>query len=245
VGHRVYITIHGSQFVLTSKAAGWRLLYRTVLNRARRVAVLNSEVSIAAKAIGVGPVVVLPNPGPVGRHPETLDAGQSSPTVVFAGAVGHRKGVDVLLDAWQIVAAEMPHARLEIIGPVVDAAIGSRAAPYLLGPKNAEEVHAALSHARVAVLPSRAEGMPMFLLEALGMGRPLVVSDVGAMPVLASKTGIVTPVGDSTALAHALLEFLQDPARASAAGAEGLALYKANYGVEVVERALRNFYDEN
>jgi glycosyltransferase involved in cell wall biosynthesis len=244
MSNRVFVTIHGSQFVATSKHPLWRRVYRLVLDRAQGIAVLNGQALEAVRQLGTRrPTTILANPGPVDfsrRAPRP--PGEAHQIVVFAGAVGRRKGVDVLLDAWPQIQTRFPDAKLQIIGPLVDSDLEVRAAPHLLGSKSSADVLSYLANARLAVLPSRAEGMPMFLLEAMGMGRPIVVSNVGAMPLLAEGAGRVVPVGDSDALAEAIGLYLADAERADTDGRTASARYAQEYGHETVERRIRDFY---
>jgi glycosyltransferase involved in cell wall biosynthesis len=65
--------------------------------------------------------------------------------------------------------------------------------------------------------------MPMSLLEAMALGRPVVAADVGgtAELVLDGDTGFLTPAGDAAAVARALVRLAADPARADAMGEAG------------------------
>jgi glycosyltransferase involved in cell wall biosynthesis len=242
--NQVFITVHGSQFVETSKTPLWRLIYRGVLSKATRIAVLNDQALDAVRQLRSDlPVAVLPNPGPVAVLPTELRRPHDVPlNVVFAGAVGRRKGVDVLIAAWDEVLAHFPNATLHLLGPLVDPDLAGPAAPYLRGPQPSAVVLNYLADARIAVLPSRAEGMPMFLLEAMGMGRPIIVSDIGAMPMLARDSGQVVPVGDSVALAKAILEYLRDGQLANDHGLVASKRYQADYGPKVVEQRIQAFY---
>lgn len=75
----------------------------------------------------------------------------------------------------------------------------------------------------VAVLTSMREGLPNTLLEYMYWARPVVVTAVGecARVVVAGETGWVVPPGDAVAVARAITEALDCPARAAAMGAAG------------------------
>src|SRR5439155_1596772 len=70
------------------------------------------------------------------------------------------------------------------------------------------------SAADVGCLSSAAEGVPVSLLEAMALGKPVVATDVGgvAEAVEAEKTGVLVPVGDCDAFAAALLRLASNPA---------------------------------
>lgn len=70
-----------------------------------------------------------------------------------------------------------------------------------------------LAASDVFVLASRHEGYPIVVLEALAAGVPIVSTDVGAVPsvVTEGREGRIVPVGDSAALAQAVIELVDDP----------------------------------
>lgn len=242
---RVYATIHGSSFVATSSLRRWRWWYRWVLRRVDGVAVLDESARTAVGELAPHtPVRIVHNPGPI---PEPLRTdltppGESPPVVVFAGSVGHRKGVDVLIAAWPAVRQRHPRARLEIFGPVeagfpVDGVDG-----VLHGPVPAEVLWQHLAQSRVAVLPSRAEAMPMFIIEAQGLGRPCVVTEVGAMPAQVEGCGVVVPPDDPAALAAGLVRYLDDPALADIDGRCATERYDERYRAAAVIGEMTAFY---
>ena len=86
-----------------------------------------------------------------------------------------------------------------------------------------------LGAADVFVLPSRWEGQPLILQEALRAGRPIVATAVGGVPDLTGEdAALLVPAGDAEALGRAVLRVLDDPALAArlaqAASARATAL---------------------
>nr|WP_296065466.1 glycosyltransferase family 4 protein [uncultured Actinoplanes sp.] len=244
LGHPVFVTVHGSQFVATSGQPPWRTLYRLVLRRANAVAVLDDAALAAVRGLAPRtPATLLPNPGPV--FPQWTPASgavDTGPVVLFAGEVSRRKGVDVLLRAWPAVTAAVPGALLLVAGPDGGVDVAGVPGVRALGAVSAEAIRARLGEARVAVLPSRAEGMPMFVLEAMAAGRPVVGSTVGAMPRLLAGAGAVVEPGDADRLADALIGYLRDPERAGHDGAAGRARYLRSHSPGVALERLAAFY---
>ena len=74
------------------------------------------------------------------------------------------------------------------------------------------QVQTQYREAAVFVLPSRYEGMPLALLEAQALGVPAVAFDcpTGPAEIIGADTGILVPLGDTQALADALLRLLAD-----------------------------------
>ena len=101
-----------------------------------------------------------------------------------------------------------------------------------------------IASSRVAVLPSRAEVMPMFLLEAMARARPVVSTPVADIPALLGGVGRIVPVGDPAALADQLVALLADPRGATE---EGEALRRRaveNFAPGPVAAQLEALYDE-
>jgi glycosyltransferase involved in cell wall biosynthesis len=143
-------------------------------------------------------------------RPRCGDAG--SFLFLFCGATIRRKGFDLLLDAFDRVAAEMPAeiqaVRLRVVGPKGDAAglLAGRAGERITvaGPVGQPELAAELRRADCLVLPSRNDSYGMVVAEALACGLPVLVSEmVGAKELVTpGRNGWIVPSGDAAALAE-------------------------------------------
>jgi glycosyltransferase involved in cell wall biosynthesis len=136
---------------------------------------------------------------------------------LFAGAAIHRKGFDLLIEAFRLLPGEAA-ARLRIVGPGGDALTALGAADRRvtrLGPLDQEGVAAELRGADCLVLPSRHDSFGMVVPEALASGTPAIVSSmVGAKDLIAEDvTGWVVPLDDVAALAARMLWCVRNPAR--------------------------------
>ena len=220
--------IHGSTFA--AFAARRRGAVRRVLSRADLVISLSDEITTVCRTM-VAParVVLVPNAVAPGRPRLASD------TVVFGGAVGHRKGVDVLLDAW--AALQPPRWNLVIAGPGADDAMvrDAPAGVTFAGALPHSELMHLLDGARIAVLPSRGEALPMFVLEAMARDVCVVASDVGGIPeVLADGCGLVVPAGDVDALRDALERATADERLRERIARAARARFEATYSTEAV-----------
>ncbi|MFB6842743.1 glycosyltransferase [Streptomyces sp. NPDC056361] len=141
--------------------------------------------------------------------------GNPAPTVVCVGRLCRQKGQDVLLDAWPAVLAEVPTARLVLVGDGPDAErLRAAAGPSVRFTGAVDDTVPWYRAADVVVLPSRWEGMALAPLEAMASGRPVVVSDVdGARESLppAHASECLVPPEDPAALATALGRLLGRP----------------------------------
>ncbi|UJW31211.1 glycosyltransferase [Saccharothrix sp. AJ9571] len=147
----------------------------------------------------------------------------TAPTAVCVGRLAHLKGQDQLLTAWPSVLAEVPDARLVLVGagPLGQAwrdnhpVAGHPSVRWWGHGDRAADFYAA---ADVVVLPSRAEGMALVPLEAMACARPVVAFDVGGVRESVGDTGTVVPPGDLAALAEGITARLADPALAATEG---------------------------
>jgi len=132
-------------------------------------------------------------------------------TFLFAGASIHRKGFDLLLEAFAQVAAAVPDARLRVVGPRGDAAHLLERYPSLpieaAGPTDQRGLAAEFRRADCLVLPSRNDSYAMVVTEALAAGLPVIVSEmVGAKDLVRNgENGWIVPAGDAGPLAERML----------------------------------------
>ncbi len=140
--------------------------------------------------------------------------------LVFVGRVVPIKRLDLLLEALARAREADPRLRLAIVGdggerPQLErqaAELGIAEDVLFLGYHR--ELRPVFAAADLAVLSSDNEGTPVSLIEAAAAGLPAVATDVGGVrEVVGADTGILTPQGDATALAAAIVELAADPER--------------------------------
>ena len=150
------------------------------------------------------------------RPDGTEEAPRQGFTFLFAGATIHRKGFDLLLAAFARVAAEVPDARLRVVGPRGDEAhLLERYAALpieVVGPLDQRGLAAEFRRAGCLVLPSRNDSYAMVVTEALAAGLPVIVSEmVGAKDLVREgKNGWIVPAGDAAPLAVRMLACARD-----------------------------------
>jgi glycosyltransferase involved in cell wall biosynthesis len=170
-------------------------------------------------------VVVLPNP--VRWNPELPDrTGRAAVQFLFLGRLSQRKGSCDLVNAFAALPPALrARARLVMAGDGDVEGVRRLAAP--LG--DAVRVHSWVDTAErnrllvgsdVFVLPSRAEGLPMAMLEAMSAGLPVIVTPVGGIPdaVTAGAEGLFVQPGRVDQLTAAMARMLADEPGRLAAG---------------------------
>ncbi|MEV4258079.1 glycosyltransferase [Spirillospora sp. NPDC049652] len=161
------------------------------------------------------------------------------PLAVCLGRVTRQKGQDVLLDAWDLVAAACPDAELAIVGSG-DALDGlrRRGGERVRFVSEVGDPRDWLAAAHVVALPSRWEGLPLVVLEALAVGRSVVASRIpGLSEVVTPDVGALVTCGDAEALAEAVALRLNDPGLA-ASEAEAAGVRVRDFDMAETQRRL-------
>jgi glycosyltransferase involved in cell wall biosynthesis len=203
-------------------------LARTAVRRADGVRTISGYTSGLVRAEGVEPAAEFPafmDLEPFLERP-TVPLPQR-PVVLFVGVLERYKAVDVLAEAWRLVAQDVPDAQLRIVGRGTLAARVEALVADSEGRVRWDEslpgdgVVEALDAVTALVLPSRSEGLGRVVVEAFCRGRGVVGSSVGGIPdlVVDGESGLLVPPGDPAALADALARVLSDRGLAERLGA--------------------------
>jgi len=153
------------------------------------------------------------------------------PRLVNVGRLSGQKGQLLLIEAFAGVVKVRPDAELVLVGDGelrgdIERAIarhGIQRNVRITGWASNAQVRQELSRARCMVLPSFAEGLPVVIMEALALGRPVLTTYVAGIPELVSaECGWLVPASAVEPLTAAMLEVLDtDVATLAARGAEG------------------------
>ena len=139
-----------------------------------------------------------------------------TPWILYAGRLVPTKGLEVLIDAFgQVAARTSAHLVLMGDGPLIgdiSTTIRKRDAPGRIHLVNFQSNPLPwMREATVLALPSRNEGLPNVLIEAMACGTQIVSTDCPSGPaeiLNGGEYGQLVPVGDASALAEALLRSL-------------------------------------
>jgi glycosyltransferase involved in cell wall biosynthesis len=225
------VTLHNAPPAGGSRLAVgvYAALERLVARRADAVLGVSPDLEERMRRLGAREVGAALVPAPVTPGPSDPAAGQQvrrelgagdRPVLLTVGRLAPQKGLELLLDAAALWSRREP-APLVLVaggGPLqagLQARVDAERLPVrLLGPRS--DVGALLAAADVVVVPSRWEGQPLFVQEALRAGRAVVATATGGTPRVLDGAGVLVPYGDPRALAAAVDEVLDDPGRRSA-----------------------------
>jgi len=227
--------------------------YRRALDRATFIHALNDDERRLIEPLRLrAPTVVIPNgvfleellplPEP-GTFRATHPALAADPFVLFLSRLHPKKGLDVLAQAFALLARRRADVRLVVAGPdegaradflarIQSGGHGDRV--HVVGPLYGRSKVAALADASCFCLPSRQEGFSVAIIEALACGRPVVISEACHFPEVARAGAGRIVALDPVALAAALNDTLEDSAFASEAGLAGAALVRERYTWDAV-----------
>ncbi len=178
-------------------------------------AVLSREDAQAFAAAGLTNVIYVPNP--ITLTARQFNAalasrpGQTSVHMIdFVGRLSEEKGPDLLLDAWEINRPPGVTLRLTGSGPMESELINRHVEGVEFHPP-VTDVAPLIAQSRVVVIPSRTEGAPLVLAEALALGVPVVVTDVssGIREMVANNSrAMLVESENAQALSHGILQAL-------------------------------------
>jgi glycosyltransferase involved in cell wall biosynthesis len=254
LGMRTVLHLHGSGYdeFYADLTVKHQAAVRAFFARAVAVVALGDHwkrFMLTELRLPLAKVVEIPNGVPAA--PAVARAPNAVPAIAFLGEVGHRKGVDVLIDALAQLKADGLDFAVTIGGNgdlETARAHAERAGvldridfPGWVDEAGADKV---LRGADLLVLPSRAENQPVAILEAMARGLPVVSTRIGGIPqqVLDGETGLLVEPDDVAQLAQALATLIQSPERRAAYGQAGLRRFEAHFSVAACAERFAELY---
>ena len=185
--------------------------------------------------------------------PDSIDP--ESKRLVCVGRLCEQKGHLLLIEAAARLAAKKVDFELVLVGDgelrsvieqrIVDCQLGNKA--RILGWATSEEVRNELRQSRALVLPSFAEGLPVVIMEALALQRPVISTYIAGIPelIVPGKNGWLVPAGAVEPLAAAMEHALASgPGSLDAMGQDGAARVRSNHNVSVESKKLSALLDQ-
>lgn len=209
-------------FHMTARSAVWYRVFRPVVRWAARR--LDARVAVSEEArrfaerVLPGRYRVIPNAIDVEAYRTVRDGGRD-PRILFVGRAEPRKGLPVLLRAFERLPGTPV---LELVG-VRPGDVPARPRVRVHGRVPDDERIRLIGEAAVLCVPSLGgESFGLVVLEGMAAGVPVVASDLpGYAAVLPPSAGRLVPPGDEAALAAALAELLSDAELRARLGEDG------------------------
>jgi GalNAc-alpha-(1->4)-GalNAc-alpha-(1->3)-diNAcBac-PP-undecaprenol alpha-1,4-N-acetyl-D-galactosaminyltransferase len=196
-----------------------KLARRLTYPLASAIVLQTDAIASWARARFRTPIHVIPNPVCLGPGNTRRKDGDVQ-WLISLGRLAHQKGFDILIKSFAAVASKHPKWRLVIYGEGPDRPLLERlraesgSSDHILLPGLTRDPAEALSRASLFVLPSRFEGYPNALLEALAQGLPVLATACpgGTVEILANGVhGMLVRSDDVTAMTTALDTMLSAP----------------------------------
>jgi len=222
---RVVVSERTNGAVTSTLPRIWRAL-RAVTYRSADVVI--TQTRDAARWVEgtchVRPVVI---PNPLRQLPDIKMPREA--VVLAAGRLSHEKGFDILISAFAGIARDFPDWRLVILGVGPEnvplrsmcAALRVEARVEFLPPT--KDIESWFARASLVVQPSRLEGFPNVILEAMGMGAAVISADCRSGPAEIIEDGVngrLVPPEDPNRLAEVMAELMRDPNQRDRLGLE-------------------------
>jgi glycosyltransferase involved in cell wall biosynthesis len=171
--------------------------------------------------------------------------------VSVAARLVPQKRLDILIEAISVVARQRPDTHLVVVGEgpsrigseTLAATLGISDRVHFLGYRT--DVPGLLVESDCAAIASDREGMPLFVVESLAAGTPVVATDVGSISQMIREnvTGFVVPRRCPADMAKALLRILDEPSSRERMGSACRA-EAAKYTMEAVSRQFADLYTD-
>jgi len=171
--------------------------------------------------------------------------------VLFVGRLTKAKGVDILIKAIKILKEKyQKEIKAAIVGKgylegelkelVMELGIGKEV--EFLGVR--KDIEKLMKSTKLFVLPSRWEGLPLTILEAMSSGVGIIATQVGGIPevIQNGKEGILISSEDPTALSGAITGLLKDRELRVKLGINAYKKVKEKYSIEVYTKNILEFY---
>lgn len=224
---KLVLSFHGADIVAIGRMRGLpRAVWRHLITRANLTVACSEAMARSICLFApTARVTFIHNGMSIRLFEGAARTRQRGHRILHVGKFEHKKAQDILLRAFQILKQSVPDAFLVLVGAPGPELEKVRAQISDLALDHSVEVHVGVPHERmpeimagadIFVLPSRAEGFPVVLLEAGALGLPVVTTPVNGIPEMIEhqKTGLVVPVEDPVELERAMRLLLTDTATA-------------------------------
>ncbi len=242
-----------------TKGLAWAAIQGPIVDAASGIHTVTAQEDYEVRAAGIRvPTQVIPNGVDVGaiqggvEDARASDSPEADPYILFLGRLDPKKGLDILLEAFQAISDRFPRVRLVLAGPdgagmwevlrTHAARLGVGARVSYRGLVDPEAKIRLLAYASLFALPSRSEGMSIALLEALAAGVPAVISSRCNVPEIEAEAAgrVVEP--EPRQVAKALGDLLGDEALRVSMARGAVRLAQDRFSVDRMAAQMIEFY---
>ena len=258
-GHRALV--HTEHNIVGSYRTPTRIANRLTYGRNEAVIAVSDAVADsiarypgpAATSISNGVSATFNPPAAAAARAE-LGVSADSNLIVHVGNIRPHKGHSNLTRAVALLRESHPDLLVASVG--AEKATGDldrvRAEAKAAGVSNRirflgrrADARAFIEAATVFVNPSDVEGLPVAILEAMALERPVVATAVGGVPsIISESTGVLVPPRDPAALADGIAALLEDRARASLLAKAGRELVETRFGLDSMVSKIEAVYSK-
>lgn len=187
------------------------------------------------------------------KYPKEL-VNLSKPIIGTVSRLLHQKGIHVLLDAFAKCLKQHPQASLVIVGDGLyrnqleeqARTLGIAENTHFLGYLQQPRLSAVVSEFDIFAFPTFGEGFGLVLLEAMAVSKPVVASNVMAIPeiVIDGQTGLLVQPDNADALGQGLLKLIENPSLCQQFGSAGRQRLEQEFTVDLMVQKTIAVYDE-
>ncbi len=213
-GKPVVITAHGGDAELASRHRALRRAAVWAIHNSEKTMAVSDAIAASLVAMGGREDKIIVSPLGVPIPTGAADRSHRPPQLLFVGSLIERKGIDILLDA----ADGIEEGLLELVvvgdGPLqdlVERRAKTNATIRPLGAMSPSGVAQLMQAASALVLPSRSEGRPFVIMEAMAAGLPVLATDIPGSRELVrdGATGLLCEL-DADSLRQAMVRLAGD-----------------------------------
>lgn len=250
------VHLHGSKYRKFFAAAPTlvQCVVLSLFGDAERVIVLGNvwrDYVVSELKVRTDRVAVVPNGTPEPRPVDRTRADTHGPVrFIFSGRLSVEKGVADLVRAADLLYEERQDFELVLMGDSRDssllALVESRPYCVVTGWLANEHVVQHLVDSDVFILPSHDEGLPMSMIEAMSLGLPVIVTDVGAISdvVLDGQEGYLVSAGDIEGLRSSLRSLVTDIGLRQDMGQRAYRRWLSELRAHQMTRGIESHWDE-
>lgn len=228
----------------------WKLIKRAMRLASKVMAIDNGTYDAIRAYLPKVDVCCVPNPFDLNKMQKVVMPSVSEKSIVYVGWIVKTKGVEELLSAWNDIRSEYPEWTLKLVGPYAQEYYDELDNRFTFdqvlftGEQPHDMAMEILSKSSVFILPSYTEGFPNSVLEAMALQKPIIATDVGAIPDMLDGCGVVIESRNAAAVADALDRLLSDEQLRTKLGIKGKEKLLKNYTIEKVVEEYERVWEE-